>query len=114
MKAEWTNKDSLSIETTGLNRKAILVIDMPTDCLKCPLSDGYCWNIFPIKGKADDCPLKPLPQKKEVEVNEIDDIMHTEYSIKDIYTDKYVADIRLATDKLISLGWNACLEEIEK
>ena len=57
-------------------------------------------------------PLRPMPQKKEVEVNEIEDIMHTEYSIEDIYTNKYVATIRLATDKLISLGWNGCLDEI--
>ena len=55
-----------------------------------------------------------MPQKKEVEVNRIEDIMHTEYSIEDIFTNKYIATIRLATDKLISLGWNACLEEIEK
>lgn len=38
--------------------KAVLVIDMPTDCIKCPLADGYCWNTFPTKGKADGCPLK--------------------------------------------------------
>ena len=56
--------------------------------------------------------LKPMPQKKEVEVNKIEDIMHTEYSIDDIYKQKYIADIRLATDKLISLGYNGCLDEI--
>ena len=44
--------------------KAVLVIDMPKDCIKCPLSNSYCWNIFPIKGIADECPLKTLPQKK--------------------------------------------------
>lgn len=49
----------------GDNRvKAVLVIDeMPTECIKCPLADGYCWNTFPTKGKADGCPLKPLPSK---------------------------------------------------
>ncbi len=56
--------------------------------------------------------IMPMPQKKEVEVNKIEDIMHVEYSIDDIYTKKYVADIRLATDKLISLGYNACIDEI--
>ena len=69
--------------------KAILVIDMPTDCIKCPLADGYCWNIFPTKGIADECPLKPLPQKTYAE-------------FPDPY--KYgFAD-----------GWNRCLEEIQK
>ena len=108
--------------------KAILVIDTPHDCVYCP-----CWrggnDEFPFDdctamqrpltveerdNKPDWCPLKPMPQKKEVEVNEIEDIMHTEYSIEDIYTNKYIADIRLATDKLISLGWNDCLKEIAK
>ena len=65
IKAEWTNKDNLSIETTGCNSKAVLVIDMPTDCIKCPLADGFCWNIFPTKGIADGCPLRPLPQKRD-------------------------------------------------
>lgn len=69
--------------------KAILVIDeMPTDCIKCPLANGYCWNTFPAKGKADGCPLKPLPEK-EIENGE------TEWNY-------YVQ------------GWNACIEEITK
>ena len=63
IKAEWTNKDNLSIETTGCNSKAVLVIDMPTDCIKCPLADGFCWNTFPAKGRADGCPLRPLPKR---------------------------------------------------
>ena len=33
MKAEWTNKDSLSIESTG--QKAILVINEPSSCWDC-------------------------------------------------------------------------------
>lgn len=66
--------------------KAILVIDMPTDCIKCPLADGYCWNTFPTKGRADGCPLRPLPQKVEMDFNEYYEGM---------------AD-----------GWNACIDEI--
>lgn len=117
--------------------KAILVIDMPQNCAQCPFiydkdacyamnkptglwlplvcngSTGeYGINKFPYEEKRVDwCPLRPMPQKKEVEVNGIEDIMHTEYSIEDI-TNKYIANIQLATDKLISLGWNACLDEI--
>lgn len=103
-----------------MSTKALLVIDMPKSCADCKLSDfGRCWGTYSyVHMRSDDipvnCPLKPMPQKLEVEVNEIEDLMHTEYSIEDIYTNKYVATIRLATDKLISLGWNACLEEIEK
>ena len=97
--------------------KAILVIDMPEKCEDCPLTEwagSYCRLIgmFVNDERPSWCPLKPMPQKKEVEVNEIEDIMHTEYSVEDIYTNKYVATILLATDKLISLGWNACIDEI--
>lgn len=90
--------------------KAILVIDMPEACADgCPV---MC-RTRGINHRPTWCPLKPMPQKKEVEVNEIEDIMRTEYSIEDIYTNKYVATIRLATDKLISIGWNACIEALE-
>lgn len=112
IRAEWTNRDNLSIETTGQNSKAVLVIDMPTDCIKCPLADGYCWNIFPTRGKADGCPLRPLPQKREVEVNEIKDIIHTEFQTTDVITDKFIADIKFETDKLIALGYNSCIDDI--
>ena len=65
--------------------KAILVIDMPTDCIKCPLADGYCWNTFPTKGRADGCPLRYLPQKK-----------NTDFHPNIVYAN----------------GWNDCLKEI--
>lgn len=68
--------------------KAILVIDMPTDCVKCPLANGYCWNIFPAKGKADGCPLRLLPQ----ELDYASDWEEVEISFRQ--------------------GWNACLKEI--
>lgn len=63
--------------------KAILVIDMPTDCIKCPLANGYCWNTFPTKGKANGCPLKPIPKEFGIDVE-----------------DDYAR------------GWNDCLKEI--
>lgn len=104
--------------------KAILILDdMPKTCAECPLRTSleanylYCvatlprLKIDPMTAyhiKEHKCPLKPMPQKLEVEVNKIEDIMHTEFSIEDI-----TAKIQLDTDKLISLGWNACLEEIE-
>ena len=109
--------------------KAILVIDdVPSCCTACPFFEFVndyeddCRIRCNVKfGRINEygtevrpkwCPLKPMPEPKEVEVNEIEDLMHTEYSIEDIYTNKYIATIRLATDKLISLGWNACLKEI--
>ena len=66
MKAEWTNKDSLSIESTG--QKAILVIDMPTSCLDCEVMLGVdCEGkkrevLETIKngGRHISCPLKPI------------------------------------------------------
>ena len=107
--------------------KAILVINMPKDCGECMLlADGYlekqnrwfdkCW----VKQKLLDndmkkpkwCPLKPMPQKKEVEVNKIEDIMNTEFQMVDVIQDKIKAKIKLDTDKLITLGWNACIDMI--
>ena len=52
--------------------KAILVVDMPTDCNECPCyyEEGYrCQVHMEIDehldhGKPSWCPLKPMPQKK--------------------------------------------------
>lgn len=59
MKAEWTNKDNLSIETTSQNSKAVLVIDMPTHCGECPVK---C-RMRGINHVPTWCPLRPLPSK---------------------------------------------------
>ena len=97
--------------------KAILVIDTPNNCSECPCcNEGECGNKY--KGYVGDyigwnngrpswCPLKPMPEPIYVEANKIEDIMHTKFSIEDIS-----AKIRLDTDKIFSLGWNACLKEI--
>ena len=106
--------------------KAILVIDLNDTTLNEWDTDvSKCWADIrvhtPIKRGThgigcvyanNDVELKPMPQKKKVEVNDIKDIMHVEYSIEDIYKNKYVADIQLATDKLIALGYNWCIDEI--
>lgn len=100
--------------------KSILVIDTPRSCQECRLLDDPNWycmgyheacDLSGIHNRPSWCPLKPMPTKKEVEVNEIEDIMHP--SFEDIYT-KHIVTIRLATDKLISLGWNACIDELEE
>ena len=55
--------------------KAILVIDMPSMCKECPLCYDDC--ICDIIGVVTDddsvdmrCPLRPLPQKVEMDMNE--------------------------------------------
>ena len=53
--------------------KAILVINMPDKCSACPCfefgMDNYCYitgetNYSYYNKKPDDCPLKPVPEKK--------------------------------------------------
>ena len=87
MKVEWTNKDNLSVETTGQNNKAILVIDMPKDCASgCPV---MCMTRG-INHRPSWCPLKPLPEKK----NEI--------NVGQMNSEEYYKGV----------GWNACLDAI--
>ena len=90
MKVEWANKDNLSVETTGQNNKAILVIDMPENCASgCPI---MCLTRG-INHRPTWCPLKPLPQKSGLVHQDADGWCKlSEYS----------------------RGWNACIEEIEK
>ena len=104
--------------------KAILVLDMPRSCAECTLRTSLEANylhciatlprlkIDPMTAhhiKEHRCPLKPMPEKLHVEANKIEDVMPAEFDI-----DKLSLKIRLDTDKLFSLGWNACIEEIEK
>ena len=91
MKAEWTNKDVFTqSETTGQS-KSILVIDTPNNCAECKLmflqgiGESIC-NAVDWSRRPSWCPLKPLPQKVEMDFNEYYEGM---------------AD-----------GWNACIDEI--
>lgn len=114
MKAEWTNKDVLTqSETTGQS-KAVLVLDeMPKSCYSCPLTyidygdDAYYGanttrcvidkDTIPRHGKWDECPLKPLPQKKETDIE-------TDLSSGDDYISGYKDGYKE--------GFNACLDAI--
>ena len=94
MKAEWTNKDSLSIESTG--QKAILVIDMPSNCFGCPCyyDSFYCKDMDREYINATDrpswCRLKPMPEKKQPK------------------------DPDETWDEMMQrFGYNECIEEIE-
>lgn len=85
--------------------KAILVIDMPESCDKCPLFHGFytdmtCsannWGIdypYPKDFRQDWCPLKPLPEKIDIEAerNKPHDI---------------------DCDWEFESGYNACIDEI--
>ena len=99
--------------------KAIVMIDMPTKCSNCQLVEEwfteygeeayYCpLHRMTVPKNGDVCKeLRPLPEKKNVEVKNIEDIMHTEFLL-----DSLVAKINLDADKLIALGWNSCVDEI--
>lgn len=79
--------------------KAMLIMDMPSSCRECPCSyftEG-CWSNFcqvnnaPIIDeykRVNCCPLREVPQKKEF------------------------SDIETAFDRVITLGYNACIDEI--
>ena len=78
--------------------KAILVIDlMPKTCKECKYYDDFFCHIEKCcpeddlgeDGKAIWCPLKPMPNKREVNMTK-----QNEYEVA------------------VNEGWNACLDEI--
>lgn len=81
-----------------MSDKALLVMDMPESCGKCPLrslSDDcevvgrHVRDCSHLKNKPDWCPLKPMPEKKNYEA----------------LSDKNPC-------KAWGNGWNACIDEI--
>jgi hypothetical protein len=99
-------KEKLEIKLKLANEektsKAVLVMDMPEFCCVCDLVecgdeyiDHHCSPMgreIPSIGKAkrpDWCPLKPLPKKQKLTMAE-------------------------PWQDAITMGWNACIEEIEK
>lgn len=83
-------------------RKAILVIDIPNSCEKCPLFHGFYTDMtcgannygidypYPKDFRQDWCPLKCIPKKRK---------------------EKYAADVGDRDCGFID-GWNACIDEI--
>lgn len=115
MKAEWTNKDSLSCEETT---KAILVLNkMPKSCDKCDYcgyaiidsheGDEYRYRSCGLAKmflgeinedyKSESCPLKPMPNIKTEEAIKLANMINPK-----------------ATFQEFADGWNACLKELEK
>ena len=82
--------------------KAILILDMPTNCIECPLHQRYCGAICRALEKEHTeerfyhreqwCPLKPLPQPKN----------NSDEWLGDVWVEGYEA------------GYNKCIEEIEE
>lgn len=82
--------------------KAILVIDMPESCDKCPLFHGFYTDMtcgannygidypYPKDFRQGWCPLKPLPEKYDMECA--------------VYDRDYSGDYEY--------GYNACINEI--
>ena len=73
--------------------KAILVIDMPKGCCECNCAIDLCHGTIPSQEwynkRPSWCPLKPMPRKKQI-------------SLREDY------------DAYYKMGWNDCIEEIEK
>ena len=72
--------------------KSILVIDKPKDCEDCPLNSHteYDFDVCWITQGKGDCPLKPLPEPKDIGYP----------------NDDY--------DVGFGDGWDACLKELQK
>ena len=71
--------------------KAILILDeMPIVCNECPLLGELEYD--EMTKIHEDCPLKEMPEKKD-------------------YDGSYVEKVDINS---FLLGWNACIEEIEK
>lgn len=102
--------------------KSVLVIDTPKSCAVCPIFqdglDGYCpvalsspYNKYNERDK--HCPLKPLPQKIDLEKQ---DEIDSEKSIDEPYlADKIIESQgykRTGATSDIYISWNACLSEI--
>ena len=95
--------------------KAILVIDMPSRCTECPFHRAYAdneptktrcsftafWNEDGISTRADDCPLRPTPQK-------ISPMEIYRNVVREIGTSK---NIDIPNEDFCD-GWNYCLDEI--
>ena len=98
MKAEWTNRDNLTIQTTGQNIKAILVLDkMPNSCEECIVRcDGYSAKEYAQRTvtKPNWCPLKFLPPKLD------ENDWHRMFS--GLFSERVAK----------GYGWNACLDAI--
>lgn len=90
--------------------KAILVMEMPGNCLECPLLNGSdeCTvqnedaNCFAdtLSELRNECPLVPMPERK------------MELKKKTYFMGEYAQSIYVPVPE--NEGWNACLDAIER
>lgn len=99
--------------------KAILVIDINDDYLE-DYENFYVdydlraerkdVNVNESIRYVEDCPLKPMPQRKMVgEIEKVDDFMKSDIQI---INEKVTAKIMLDTELLLASGYNSCIDEI--
>lgn len=83
--------------------KAVLVIDMPKSCADCQImADKWCYGIpmekvhdkININKRPSWCPLRPLPQKKEID------------------TTLVFGGYENIIQEALARGYNSCLDEI--
>ena len=80
--------------------KAVLVMDMPKSCYHCPLGndDAECdligrhVGVEFMTGKPKWCPLRPMPEKKQLNGD--------------------VHNIQSMVEKIFAAGWNICIDAI--
>lgn len=98
--------------------KAVLVIDIPENCSKCPFAYEFygvkkcqmlnCLcktnSIISIadyaKKRVEKCPLREIPERKEYK------------GVDGITADNITDRIYQSNKETAALGWNACLDEI--
>ena len=80
--------------------KAVLVIDMPEKCYECPFcnDDAECdilgipFDVVFITEKPCWCPLRPIPEKKQLNGD--------------------VHNMQSMVEEISSASWNACIDAI--
>lgn len=102
--------------------KAVLVIDMPKNCAECRIRfsgepNEWCWylrhGLDDIKAKPSWCPLKPMPKELVYEGYESPNKQIGEAILRSEWGKKAKKNDAICI-RSFSIGYNACLEEIEE
>lgn len=100
--------------------KAILILDkMPESCLECEILDndeltclGMKVEYGHLNNRQHFCPLKPMPERKEVrKVKYINDVVNIQTTY-DYITNKIHGQVIYDVDRIFAVGYNACIDEI--
>ena len=87
--------------------KVMLIMEEPVSCRECPCScEDYCQkesDIIPdVKTKPEWCPLREVPQKKEMKT--FTEFLEEKQDVKVV--ENFVAE------EFMKYGYNACIDEI--